>query len=165
MLGDLLRGILGKNVNSHQAYALGLIHAISSLVCFNSCYVLCVPAVDPVCLIAAYAGLRTRDTRPAILCRLKNAIGRTLMTPLRLQYSLHAQEDCPLYSEGEERHSVLQAAAMAAKWWEPPRDALDSMVLKAAALHELDGYTHLDFTPFDPALKVGPRVGTVKCST
>lgn len=64
------------------------------------------------------------------------------------------QGDCPVFSEGEDRQSVLQAAAMAAKWWEPPRDALDSMVLKAAALHELEGYSHLDFMPFDASVKV-----------
>lgn len=64
------------------------------------------------------------------------------------------QDDCPLFSEGVDRHSVLQAAAMAAKWWEPPRDALDAMVLNAAALHELEGYSHTDFMPFDPSIKV-----------
>lgn len=64
------------------------------------------------------------------------------------------QEDCPLFSEGHDRHSVLQAAAMAAKWWEPARDALDTMVLNAAALHELEPYSHVDYMPFDPAVKV-----------
>ena len=68
---------------------------------------------------------------------------------------LFAQEDCPVFSEGVHRHAVLQAAAMAAKWWEPPRDALDAMVLNAAALHELEGYSHTDYMPFDPSIKVG----------
>lgn len=58
-----------------------------------------------------------------------------------------------MFSEGQDRHSVLRAAAMAAKWWEPPRDALDTMVLNAAALHELEPYSHLDYMPFDPAVK------------
>ncbi len=49
---------------------------------------------------------------------------------------------------------MLQAAAMAAKWWEPARDALDTMVLRSARLHELEGYRHVDFMPFDPAVKV-----------
>ncbi len=60
-----------------------------------------------------------------------------------------------MFSEGVHRHAVLQAAAMAAKWWEPPRDALDAMVLNAAALHELEGYSHTDYMPFDPSIKVG----------
>ena len=64
-----------------------------------------------------------------------------------------AQADCPTFSPGQSRTSVLQAAAMAAKWWEPPRDALDTMVLGAADLDALSGLRHVDFTPFDPTLK------------
>ncbi len=67
-----------------------------------------------------------------------------------------AQADCPTFSPGQSRSSVLQAAAMAAKWWEPPRDALDTMVLGAADLDALSGLRHIDFTPFDPTLKVPP---------
>ena len=67
---------------------------------------------------------------------------------------LPVQDDCPVFSEGEDQSSVLQAAAMAAKWWEPARDALDTMVLNSARLHELEGYRHVDFMPFDPAVKV-----------
>ena len=48
---------------------------------------------------------------------------------------------------------TLQAAAMAAKWWEPPRDALDTMTLGAADLEALKPYKHLDFMPFDPQVK------------
>lgn len=69
---------------------------------------------------------------------------------------LPMQADCPVFSEGEDQHTVLQAAAMATKWWEPARDALDTMVLNAARMHELDGYQHTDFTPFDPSVKVIP---------
>ncbi len=46
---------------------------------------------------------------------------------------------------------------MAAKWWEPPRDALDAMVLGAADLGSLAGLRHTAFTPFDPTLKVARR--------
>ena len=67
---------------------------------------------------------------------------------------LPTQEDCPVFSEGEDRHTVLQAAAMATKWWEPARDALDTMVHRAARMHELEGYQHTDFMPFDPSVKV-----------
>lgn len=53
--------------------------------------------------------------------------------------------------------STLQLAAMAAKWWEPPRDALDTMVLNACNKDALAPYKHLDFIPFDPTLKVRRR--------
>eukprot|EP00960_Hanusia_phi_P015114 446868-Hanusia_phi.AAC.1 len=65
------------------------------------------------------------------------------------------QEDCPTYSPGETYESVLFQAALAAKWKEPPRDALDTMVLKTSGqdLSKCDVYTQLDFTPFDPRTK------------
>jgi H+-transporting ATPase len=65
------------------------------------------------------------------------------------------QTDCPIYTPGETYESVLFQAALAAKWKEPPRDALDTMVLKTSGqdLSKCDAYTQLDFTPFDPRTK------------
>ena len=63
------------------------------------------------------------------------------------------QEDCPTWMDGFDMKKTLQCAAMAAKWWEPPRDALDTMTLGAADLEALKPYKHLDFLPFDPAVK------------
>lgn len=63
------------------------------------------------------------------------------------------QDDCPTWVDGWDMKRTLQAAAMAAKWWEPPRDALDTMTLGAADLEALKPYKHLDFMPFDPMVK------------
>jgi H+-transporting ATPase len=65
------------------------------------------------------------------------------------------QDDCPTYTPGETYESVLFQAALAAKWKEPPRDALDTMVLKTSGqdLRKCDVYEQLDFTPFDPRTK------------
>ena len=42
----------------------------------------------------------------------------------------HVQQDaCPIFVSEETRSSVLIAAALAAKWMEPAKDALDTMVL------------------------------------
>jgi hypothetical protein len=38
------------------------------------------------------------------------------------------QDDCPIYTPGVTKDDVLKAAALAAKWKEPPRDALDTLV-------------------------------------
>ena len=54
---------------------------------------------------------------------------------------------------GETRETVLKHAALAAKWKEPPRDALDTLVLTSADLTQLDGYEQVDFMPFDPTVK------------
>lgn len=48
---------------------------------------------------------------------------------------------------------MLIAAALAAKWKEPPRDALDTLVLTTADLDECNKYEQLDFMPFDPTVK------------
>jgi magnesium-transporting ATPase (P-type) len=70
------------------------------------------------------------------------------------------QDDCPTYTAGETRDSILQAAALAARWKEPPRDALDTMVLGTAKLDALDVYEQVDFMPFDPTVK--RTEGTIK---
>lgn len=44
-------------------------------------------------------------------------------------------------------------AALAAKWKEPPKDALDTMVLGVADLPKCDAYRQISYTPFDPTLK------------
>lgn len=44
------------------------------------------------------------------------------------------QDDCPIYTPGVTKDDVLKAAALAAKWKEPPRDALDTLVLKNSGL-------------------------------
>jgi H+-transporting ATPase len=38
------------------------------------------------------------------------------------------QDDCPIHTPGITKDDVLKAAALAAKWKEPPRDALDTLV-------------------------------------
>jgi H+-transporting ATPase len=51
--------------------------------------------------------------------------------------------------------AVLRHAALATKWRETPKDALDTLVLGAAKsmLDELDTYEQLDYQPFDPSIK------------
>lgn len=63
------------------------------------------------------------------------------------------QEDCPMFCEGITRNDVILHAALAAKWWEPAKDALDTMVLGVANLEECTPYKQLEYTPFDPTLK------------
>lgn len=70
------------------------------------------------------------------------------------------QEDTPLYTEGENQESVLVYAAMAAKWKEPPRDALDRLTLGSVNMGILESYQQLDYLPFDPQIK--RTEGTVK---
>ena len=49
------------------------------------------------------------------------------------------------FQQGETQYSILRYAAMAAKWKEPPRDALDTLVLTTADLPSLDGVKQVSF--------------------
>lgn len=69
------------------------------------------------------------------------------------QNKMVIQDQVFTFEEGYDLESLLVLAALAAKWREPPRDALDTMVLTAANLDECDNYDQLDFSPFDPTLK------------
>jgi len=63
------------------------------------------------------------------------------------------QEETPVYVEGENQYSLLRYAAMAAKWKEPPRDALDTLTLNAVDMKSMDRVTQLSYMPFDPIVK------------
>merc|ERR1719181_1376308 len=79
---------------------------------------------------------------------------------------MELQEHTPIYSPGETQYSLLRLAAMAAKWKEPARDALDKLVLgsdtnpNGADLKSLDCIEQLDYLPFNPIIK--RTQGTVK---
>merc|ERR1711871_1783608 len=79
---------------------------------------------------------------------------------------MHIQEFTPVYSPGETQYSLLRLAAMAAKWHEPARDALDKLVLGSETnpngvdLKSMECVEQLDYLPFDPVIK--RTEGTVK---
>merc|ERR1711976_483545 len=79
---------------------------------------------------------------------------------------MHIQEFTPVYSPGETQYSLLRLAAMAAKWQEPARDALDKLVLgcetnpNGVDLKSMEVIDQLDYLPFDPVIK--RTQGTVK---
>jgi len=72
---------------------------------------------------------------------------------------MHIQENTPVYSPGETQYTLLRMAAMAAKWQEPARDALDKLVLgcetnpNGVDLKSMECMEQLDYLPFDPIIK------------
>ena len=66
---------------------------------------------------------------------------------------MEIQQHCPVFNDQDNLSSVLILAALAAKWTEPARDALDRMVLGAANLPACDAYIQLEYKPFDPRVK------------
>merc|ERR1711959_558965 len=82
---------------------------------------------------------------------------------------MHIQEYTPTYAPGLNQYELLRLAAMAAKWKEPARDALDKLVLgcdtnpNGVDLKSMDCIEQLDYLPFDPVIK--RTEGTVKDSS
>jgi H+-transporting ATPase len=81
----------------------------------------------------------------AVLCSDKT--GTLTLNKMQLQ------SECPIYSKGETQYSILRYAAMATKWKEPPKDALDTLTLHAADLISLETVEQLEIMPFDPVIK------------
>ena len=73
---------------------------------------------------------------------------------------MEIQDDVKIYTPGETRHSLLRQCAMAAKWNDPPRDALDTMVLEAVDMPTMAGVVQTEYMPFDPVQK--RTEGTIK---
>lgn len=65
------------------------------------------------------------------------------------------QEDCPIYTPGMDQREVLRMAALAARWREPPRDALDTLVLTQADLPSMCVFCFL--SPSFPRAGTGGR--------
>jgi len=66
------------------------------------------------------------------------------------------QDDVPIFDKTRaNKEDVLKLAALATRWWEPAKDALDTLVLNAVDGLKLthEGYQQIEYTPFDPSLK------------
>ena len=63
------------------------------------------------------------------------------------------QDETPAMAPGLSRAHVLHFAALATKWREPAKDAIDQLVLSSADVGRLDAFEQLGFEPFDPRLK------------
>jgi H+-transporting ATPase len=81
----------------------------------------------------------------AILCSDKT--GTLTLNKMQLQ------DECPMYVKGETQYSLLRYAAMATTWWEPARDALDTLTLGAVDMPSLESVEQIEYLPFDPVVK------------
>jgi len=118
-------------------------------------------AIEIVCTTTLALGSRQLSKHGAIVTRLasiEEMAGMNMLcsdkTGTLTMNTMMIQDHCPTYSDyAKDMKSTVQYAAMAAKWKEPAKDALDTMVLGAADLDALDAYQMMDHMPFDPVLK------------
>jgi len=117
-------------------------------------------AIEIVCTTTLALGSRQMAVYGAIVSRLsaiEDLAGLNILcsdkTGTLTLNKMEIQKECPTFIPGEDQRSILRYAAMAAKWREPPRDALDTLVLKSADLKSLDDVEQLKYVPFDPTFK------------
>lgn len=124
-------------------------------------------AIEIVCTTTLALGSKELSKHGAIVTRLaaiEDMAGMTMLcsdkTGTLTMNKMMIQPETPVYLPGENQYSILRYAAMAAKWHEPARDALDTMVLSQADLKSLEAVEQLDYMPFDPIVK--RTEGTIK---
>ncbi|GIL72639.1 hypothetical protein Vretimale_4385 [Volvox reticuliferus] len=119
-------------------------------------------AIEIVCTTTLALGSRQLSAHGAIVTRLaaiEDMAGMNMLcsdkTGTLTLNKMVIQEDTPTYLPGLDQARLLNLAALAAKWKEPPRDALDTLVLACEQqdLSRLAVYEQIDYMPFDPTIK------------
>jgi len=145
-------------------FTILLIRGADLLEALSFCVVLLISSIPiamrVVCTTTMALGCRLLADEKAIVARLsavEEMAGMNILcsdkTGTLTMNQMELQEDLPIFSDGTTREDVLLAAALAAKWKEPPKDALDTLVLNSLDLAPLDRFTQTDFVPFDPSVK------------
>lgn len=124
-------------------------------------------AIEIVCTTTLALGSRQLSAHGAIVTRLaaiEDMAGMNMLcsdkTGTLTLNKMVIQDDTPTFVPDMDQAELLRMAGLAAKWKEPPRDALDTLVLTSVDLASLEAYEQLDFMPFDPTQK--RTEGTVK---
>eukprot|EP00241_Pyramimonas_parkeae_P004648 CAMPEP_0114255710 /NCGR_PEP_ID=MMETSP0058-20121206/17717_1 /TAXON_ID=36894 /ORGANISM="Pyramimonas parkeae, CCMP726" /LENGTH=939 /DNA_ID=CAMNT_0001370133 /DNA_START=201 /DNA_END=3020 /DNA_ORIENTATION=+ len=117
-------------------------------------------AMPVVCTATMALGSRKLAEQKAIVSRLASIEELASMNMLCSDKTgtmtlnkMALQEELPMFFEGTSREEILQCACLAAKWKEPAKDALDTLVLNAIDLSPLNAYQQLEYVPFDPSTK------------
>lgn len=117
-------------------------------------------AIEIVCTTTLALGSKELAKHGAIVTRLaaiEDMAGMNMLcsdkTGTLTMNKMEIQAETPIYKAGETQYTLLRYAAMAAKWKEPARDALDTLTLSKADLKSLDSIEQLDYMPFDPVTK------------
>lgn len=142
--------LLGKHEETKKAISFTVVLIVASIPI----------AIEIVCTTTLALGSKELSKHGAIVTRLaaiEDMAGMNMLcsdkTGTLTMNKMVIQEETPVYKKGETQYSILRYAAMAAKWHEPPRDALDTLTLGQADLKSLDCIQQLEYMPFDPIVK------------
>jgi len=162
--GIVFAYLLAKGANLKESLSFTVVLIVASIPI----------AIEIVCTTTLALGSKELVHHGAIVTRLaaiEDMAGMNMLcsdkTGTLTKNKMEIQVETPIYKEGETQYSILRYAAMAAKWHEPARDALDSMTLGQADLGSLDNgpeaVEQVDYMPFDPIVK--RTEGTVRSKT
>lgn len=119
-------------------------------------------AIEIVCTTTLALGSKELSKHGAIVTRLaaiEDMAGMNMLcsdkTGTLTMNKMMIQDETPIYVEDGTltQYDLLIYASMAAKWKEPARDALDTMILAKADLNSLSNMEQIDYVPFDPIVK------------
>ena len=117
-------------------------------------------AIEIVTTTTLAVGSKEMSKHGAIVTRLssiEDLAGMSILcsdkTGTLTMNKMEIQNDTPIYVDGETQSSILRYAAMASKWKEPPKDALDTLILSAVNIESLEDVEQIDYLPFDPVVK------------
>jgi len=153
--------VRGETVRSALSFAVVLLVASIPL------------AIEIVCTTTLALGSRELTAHGAIVSRLSSIEDMAALNLLCSDKTgtltlnqMMIQDETPIYYPGVDRYQILRFAAMAAKWKEPARDALDKLVLGdrtdhklnnpdqvCADLESLANVRQVDYVPFDATIK------------
>lgn len=142
--------LLAKGVAFKEAISFTVVILVASIP-------LAIEIVTTTTLAIGSKGLAKHGAIVAKLSAIEDLAGMSILcsdkTGTLTLNKMVLQEDTPIYSEGETAESILVMAALAAKWKEPPRDALDRLTLGSVNMELLEVYEQLEYLPFDPTIK------------
>lgn len=143
-------------------YLIGLGNEVQQSISFTVVLIVAsIPiAIEIVCTTTLALGSKELSKHGAIVTRLaaiEDLAGMNMLcsdkTGTLTMNKMVIQDETPVYKKGMDQYQILRYAAMAAKWHEPPRDALDTLTLGSADLKSLDSVEQIEYMPFDPIVK------------
>jgi len=123
-------------------------------------------AMQVVCTTTMAIGSRKLSEKQAIVTRLsaiEELAGMTFLCSDKtgtLTLGKMVMQPAEIFNDSATAQSILLHSCLAAKWLDPPGDAIDTLIIAAAhtAAHAevwkmLSGYEYDDYIPFDPSTK------------